>query len=104
MCQRHQIMLKSSLHGPISRPIGHSIHLNYHQKYQGSEETTMRHNRDTICWRGIFHRKSYNTFSKNVCTNFEVLFFNESRVTPYMQQLRHNVADNNYHYEIRLIA
>ena len=50
MCNRHQIMLTSSLYGPIGRglPIGHYIHLNYHQKYHGSEETTnapqSRHN------------------------------------------------------------
>ena len=45
MCHRHQIMMTF-----IGRrlPIGHSIHLNYHQKYHGSEETTnapqSRHN------------------------------------------------------------
>ena len=50
MCHHHQIMFTSSLYGSIGRslPIGHSIHLNYHQKYHGSEETThapqSRHN------------------------------------------------------------
>ena len=39
-------------------PIGHSIHLNYHQKYHGSEEITRaaqsRHNRDTMVRITIF--------------------------------------------------
>ena len=43
MSHRHEIMLTLSLYGPIGRrlPIGHSINLNYHQKYHGSKETTI---------------------------------------------------------------
>ena len=42
MCHQHLIMLTSSFDGPIGGglPIGHFIHLNYHPKYHGSEETT----------------------------------------------------------------
>ena len=45
MCHHHQIMLTSSLYDPIGGglPIGHLIHLNYHQEYNESEETTMRY-------------------------------------------------------------
>ena len=40
-------------------PIGHSIHLNYHQKYHGSEETThapqSRHNgSDNNFYNGMY--------------------------------------------------
>ena len=47
-------MLTSSLYGPIGRglPIGHSMYLNYHQKYHGTEETIhapqSRHNGSDI--------------------------------------------------------
>ena len=63
MCHRHQIMLTSSLYGPIGRglPIGHSIHLNYHQKYHGSEETTHA------------PQSRHNGLNNNFCNRMEIM-------------------------------
>ena len=88
MCQRHQIMLKSSLHGPIGRglPIGHSIHLNYHQSIMDPKKPPMRHNRDTMDRMTILQWDVYSNCTGNVYTDFGFSNINQSQVNTYMPQ------------------
>ena len=57
-------------------PIGHFIHLTYHQKYHGFGETTMRQNRDTMGRITILQYDGYLACTSNIYTNFGFSIYN----------------------------
>ena len=75
-------------------PNEHFIHWKYHQKYDGSEETTcvpqLRHIVSDTKLNSHIHIKRT---LRRLHRKFGVLMYIEYRETTYMPQLRHNVSD-----------